>query len=115
MSATEEHANNILCFCYKSPSETLQMLEEAYAKASMKRIQVYGWHKHCHASVSDDLRYRQYTESRPLSIYFRSAFYKQRNVCQNPSPQGCSEKETSRKMGAKQLFFFCTIHLHVCH
>jgi hypothetical protein len=29
---------------------------------------------------------------------------KRRNVCQNPqSPQGCSEKETSRKMALKRL------------
>jgi hypothetical protein len=45
MSAVEEHANNILCFLlYRSPSETLQMFEEASGKAAMKQMQIYGWH-----------------------------------------------------------------------
>jgi hypothetical protein len=43
------HSPNIkIKFCvflYKSPSEKLQMLEEAYDKAAMKKPQVYKWHK----------------------------------------------------------------------
>jgi hypothetical protein len=30
---------------YKSRSETLQMLEEVYGKAAMKKTHVYEWHK----------------------------------------------------------------------
>jgi hypothetical protein len=41
-----------------------------------------------------------------FSFLVLAEYCKQRNVCRNPpSPQGCSEKETSRKMGAKQLLF----------
>jgi hypothetical protein len=40
---------------HKSPSETLQIPEEAYAKVAMKKIQVYEWHKRFHdGSASDD-------------------------------------------------------------
>jgi hypothetical protein len=34
------------------------MLEEADGKVAGKRMQVYGWHKHGHASVSADPYYR---------------------------------------------------------
>jgi hypothetical protein len=43
----------------KSPSETLQMLEEAYGEAAMKKTQVYEWYKGFrdgHASVNNDPR-----------------------------------------------------------
>jgi hypothetical protein len=42
MSATEQQAN-IKCHVlpHKSPSETLQILEEAYGKAAMKETQVF--------------------------------------------------------------------------
>jgi hypothetical protein len=47
-------------------------------------------------------------ESRPLSIYSRRAYCKERNVCWNPpSPQGCSEKEIC-KNGHETAGFFCT-------
>jgi hypothetical protein len=30
------------------------MLEEAYGKVTVKKMQVYRWHKHFHADVKDD-------------------------------------------------------------
>jgi hypothetical protein len=42
-SATEECANiKLYVLQYKDPSETLQMLEEAYGKVAVKKMQVYG-------------------------------------------------------------------------
>jgi hypothetical protein len=46
MSGTEQTANIKLCvFLHKSPSDILQMLEEANGKVAMKKMQVYEWHK----------------------------------------------------------------------
>jgi hypothetical protein len=42
-----------------SPSETLQILDETYAKVTMKKTQVYQWYKSFRdgrASVNDDQR-----------------------------------------------------------
>jgi hypothetical protein len=45
MSATEQPENIKFCvFLYTSPSEILQMLEEVYDKAAMKKMQVHKWH-----------------------------------------------------------------------
>jgi hypothetical protein len=40
---------------YKSPWETLQMLEDVCGKAAMKKMQVCRWHKCWCSSVNDDL------------------------------------------------------------
>jgi hypothetical protein len=65
--ATEQRANMKCCVSlHKSPSEAVQMLEEVYDKVTIKKIQVYNWHKSfCddHASVNDDLRCRQSSTS----------------------------------------------------
>jgi hypothetical protein len=46
MSAAEQRVNIKFCFLlYRSPSETLQMLEKAYGKAVIKTAQVYEWQK----------------------------------------------------------------------
>jgi hypothetical protein len=46
MSATEQIANIKPCvLLYKSPLQTLQMLEEAYGKVAVKKMQVHEWHK----------------------------------------------------------------------
>jgi hypothetical protein len=94
-------------FCvllHKSHSETLRMLEEVHGKVAMKKSQVYGWHKHGHASINDDSHCGQCSWSHSLQIYSTRVNCKQRNVHRNPlSPRGCSEKQTSRKMRTKQL------------
>jgi hypothetical protein len=44
MLATEEHENTKFCvLLHKSTSETLQMLEETYVMAAMKKMLVYKW------------------------------------------------------------------------
>jgi hypothetical protein len=54
MSATEQNAKIAFCvLLHISPSETFQMLEEVYVQATMKKTQVYGWHKHGRVSVDD--------------------------------------------------------------
>jgi hypothetical protein len=54
MSAAEQRTNITFCvLLHISPSETLQMLEEVYVKATMKKSQVYWWHKHGRVSVDD--------------------------------------------------------------
>jgi hypothetical protein len=61
MQATAQHAKKIFCvLLYKSLSETVRMLDEAYGMWAMKKTQVYRWHKHSRdgrASVNDDQRY----------------------------------------------------------
>jgi hypothetical protein len=58
MPATEQRVNIKFCdLLHKSPSQTLQRLEEVYDKVAMKKIEVCNWHE-CfhedHESVSDD-------------------------------------------------------------
>jgi hypothetical protein len=46
MSATKQYDNLKFCILLqKLPSETLQMLEEVYDKAAVRKTQVYEWHK----------------------------------------------------------------------
>lgn len=51
--ATEQCANIIFYVSLHRYSwETIQLIEEAYGKMVMKKIQVYGWHKHCCMSLN---------------------------------------------------------------
>jgi hypothetical protein len=80
---------------YKSPSETLQMLEGSYEENAASRVTFCDGR----LSVNDDFG----GFSLMLRISPRRAFCKQRIVLRNPpSPQGCGEKGMSRKIGIKQ-------------
>jgi hypothetical protein len=61
--AVEQCSNINFCdLLYKSPSETLQMLEGTYGKEELKKAQGYEWHKRFRdgrARVNDDLRCRR--------------------------------------------------------
>lgn len=41
------------------------MLEQAHGKAAIKKMQIYGWHKHGSTSVNDDPHSSGYSKSMP--------------------------------------------------